>query len=178
MNIAIPRPLIFSAIAIEISCLAFSMLGNLRQNIPIFLAFYFFAFAAYALSIPVWTGKLGRENPSRFPAVFCTACALAFRLTLLFAEPSLSDDIYRYMWDGRVQSHGLNPYSHPPEAKELELLRDKYYEGVNHKEVRTIYPPFAQVFFCSWTAFPVPLFFSRLPLPRLISAQGSSFSFS
>jgi hypothetical protein len=174
---AVSRSLIFPAIAIEISCTAFSLLGNLRANIPLFLAFYFFAFVAYALTIPVWLGEGGKQNFTRASAIFCVACALAFRITLLIAEPSLSDDIYRYLWDGKVQSHGLNPYSYPPEARELEFLRDFYYEGVNHKGVRTIYPPFAQFFFCSWMSFLIPLSSSRLPLPRLISSPGSSSSF-
>ena len=45
--------------------------------------------------------------------------AAAMRLVLLFSEPSLSSDIYRYVWDGRVQAAGINPYAHAPAANEL-----------------------------------------------------------
>lgn len=175
---AVLRSLLFPAIAIEISCIAFSLLGNLRAKIPLFLAFYFFAFVGYALTIPVWLDEEGKENFTRASAIFCLVCALAFRITLLSAQPTLSDDIYRYMWDGKVQSHGLNPYSYPPEAGELEFLRDSYYEGVNHKGVRTIYPPLAQIFFCSSTDVPTPLSSSRLSLPRSIYSPDSFSSFS
>ncbi|MEW6755300.1 MAG: glycosyltransferase 87 family protein [Candidatus Latescibacterota bacterium] len=75
------------------------------------------------------------------------ACGLVFRLTLLPSTPSLSDDIYRYIWDGRVQRLGINPYHHAPSAPELAFLRDELYDGINHKDVPTIYPPLAQVFF-------------------------------
>jgi hypothetical protein len=38
------------------------------------------------------------------------ASAVLFRLVLLPAEPSLSDDVYRYQWDGRIQRAHLDPY--------------------------------------------------------------------
>ena len=46
------------------------------------------------------------------------------RLALLFVEPYLSTDIYRYIWDGRVQAAGINPYRFVPNAPELAQLRD------------------------------------------------------
>ena len=46
------------------------------------------------------------------------------RLALLFVEPYLSTDIYRYVWDGRVQAAGINPYRYMPIAPELAHLRD------------------------------------------------------
>ena len=43
-----------------------------------------------------------------------------FRLSLLFFPPYLSDDIYRYVWDGRVQAAGINPYRYIPADAALE----------------------------------------------------------
>ncbi len=138
------KKLIFSALIIELSCIAIACLGNLREHIPNFLIVYFIAFTAYCLAIPLW---MAGKKKNRFAVVFCCLGAVFFRITLFTAEPSLSDDIYRYLWDGKVQSNGLNPYLYPPDAEELEFLRDEYHEGVNHKDIKTIYPPFAQVFF-------------------------------
>lgn len=73
--------------------------------------------------------------------------ALLFRLTLVGAAPSLSDDVYRYLWDGRVQAAGINPYAFPPDADELTPLRDADWARVNHREVATVYPPLAQGLF-------------------------------
>lgn len=74
--------------------------------------------------------------------------SVIFRLTLLFSTPSLSQDIYRYVWDGKVASEGINPYQHPPDAQELNSLRDdEIHPKVNHKEIPTIYPPAAQIVF-------------------------------
>ena len=46
--------------------------------------------------------------------------AILFRVVLLPCVPFLSDDIYRYLWDGHVQLAGINPYLYPPDAPELE----------------------------------------------------------
>jgi len=74
--------------------------------------------------------------------------AVLFRLTLVMSTPSLSDDIYRYVWDGRVAGSGVNPYQYPPAAPELADLReDEIYPRINHKEIPTIYPPVMQFLF-------------------------------
>jgi hypothetical protein len=72
--------------------------------------------------------------------------AALFRLSILFSPPYLSDDIYRYIWDGRVQSAGINPYRYIPADKSLTQLRDdKIYPKINRRDyARTIYPPVAQ----------------------------------
>lgn len=75
------------------------------------------------------------------------AVGLAARLVLLPAEPHFSDDVYRFLWDGWVSLHGVNPYLHPPDAAELDPLRTAWHTLVNHPSVRTIYPPAAQAVF-------------------------------
>ncbi|MBA2297480.1 MAG: DUF2029 domain-containing protein, partial [Actinobacteria bacterium] len=74
--------------------------------------------------------------------------AVTARLVLAVDPPTLSDDAYRYVWDGRVQAAGINPYRFPPRSLELKQLRDEaIYEQVNRKFAPTIYPPAAQGFF-------------------------------
>jgi alpha-1,6-mannosyltransferase len=72
--------------------------------------------------------------------------AVLFRLSILFSPPYLSDDIYRYVWDGRVQAAGINPYRYIPANPSLGQLRDdKIYPKINRREyAHTIYPPAAQ----------------------------------
>ncbi len=73
--------------------------------------------------------------------VFC-------RLLLLPLEPVLSDDIFRYIWEGRVSAAGFNPFAFAPDAIDLNYLRDtEIWPKVNHPDVPTIYPPFAQYLF-------------------------------
>lgn len=75
--------------------------------------------------------------------------AIVLRGALLTLEPLLSTDIYRYIWDGRVQAAGLNPYRYIPADPTLAALRDTaIYPNINRVDYAvTIYPPVAQVFF-------------------------------
>jgi alpha-1,6-mannosyltransferase len=76
--------------------------------------------------------------------------ALATRLVLVSGEPYASSDIYRYVWDGRVQTHGINPYRYAPQADALTPLRDSaIYPFINRRWVPTIYPPVAQFTFAA-----------------------------
>jgi len=77
-----------------------------------------------------------------------------FRLILVPLDPPrLSTDIYRYIWDGRLQGAGINPYLYVPVDPQLAGLRDdSIYPNINRKEyAHTIYPPVAQIFFFSVT---------------------------
>ena len=75
--------------------------------------------------------------------------ALAMRLLTLTAPPVLSSDIYRYVWDGRVQLAGVNPYRYMPSADELAFLRDDaVYSHINRGDyAHSVYPPAAQAIF-------------------------------
>jgi hypothetical protein len=74
--------------------------------------------------------------------------ALAMRLILLPGWP-VSTDIFRYVWDGRVQGAGINPYLHLPADAALNDLRDTaIFSHINRGDYApTIYPPTAQLFF-------------------------------
>jgi hypothetical protein len=90
-----------------------------------------------------------RARPSNSTVLIAIAFAVIFRASILFAPPYLSDDIYRYVWDGRVQAAGINPYRYIPAAPELAQLRDEaIYPKINRRDwAKTIYPPVAQVVF-------------------------------
>jgi alpha-1,6-mannosyltransferase len=74
--------------------------------------------------------------------------ALAMRLILLPGTP-ISTDVFRYVWDGRVQAAGINPYLHVPDDGALAGLRDgTIYPYINRSDYApTIYPPASQVVF-------------------------------
>jgi hypothetical protein len=70
--------------------------------------------------------------------------AVATRAALFPVTPSLSGDLFRYVWEGRVVVSGGNPYRQSPLDPRLEPLRDRtVYPQINHKELATIYPPLA-----------------------------------
>jgi len=73
--------------------------------------------------------------------------AALFRLLFVALPPMLSDDIYRYVWEGRVQNAGFDPFVLAPNAPELAALRDADWVRINHPEYTAIYPPLAQLAF-------------------------------
>lgn len=75
--------------------------------------------------------------------------AVALRAVLWVTPPFLSTDVFRYVWDGRVQAAGINPYRFLPVDPALAPLRDQdVYPLINRPEyARTIYPPAAQLVF-------------------------------
>jgi alpha-1,6-mannosyltransferase len=91
------------------------------------------------------------RRPSPLWLIILVAAVL--RAPPLLAPPYLSDDVYRYVWDGRVQAAGVNPYRHIPAAPALEPLRDeRIYPRINRRTyAATIYPPAAQLAFLATT---------------------------
>ena len=86
--------------------------------------------------------------------------ALVTRLIALAGPPFLSSDIYRYVWDGRVQAAGINPYRYIPDAPALAPLRDAaIYPHIGRRDTaRTIYPPVAQMLFFGVTRIGATIF--------------------
>ena len=89
-----------------------------------------------------------RRLPLRGALAIIVLVALASRLVFVAQAPTISDDIYRYVWDGRIQAAGLNPYRYVPADPALTDYRDEaIYPFINRKAVPTIYPPVAQGLF-------------------------------
>ncbi len=90
-----------------------------------------------------------KQPVNRWTLWIIVAFAVLCRMTLLTPEPYLSSDIYRYVWDGMVQHHGVNPYRYFPGNEHLKALRDDdIFPNINRRDYApTIYPPVAQIFF-------------------------------
>ncbi|MCB9231295.1 MAG: methyltransferase domain-containing protein [Bacteroidia bacterium] len=80
-----------------------------------------------------------------------SALGIAIRFALIFALPALSDDFYRFVWDGRLMEAGLNPYSHLPSeliaGNQVAGLTPELFAQLNSKEYFSVYPPFLQWIF-------------------------------
>ncbi len=90
-----------------------------------------------------------RRPARRHDLAVILVAAMVMRGLALTPEPNLSTDAYRYVWDGRVQAAGINPYLYVPADPRLAHLRDTtIYPNINQKErAVTIYPPAAQMVF-------------------------------
>jgi len=116
--------------------------GDLRQHLPLFLAGHA---VLLALMLIAWRA-VARGGPAAFRAMLLAA--VVFRLIAAAATPSLSDDVYRYVWDGRVQIAGHHPYKFAPsDPMRADLREGEIYPKINHPEIPTIYPPLAELVF-------------------------------
>ncbi len=114
-----------------------------------------------------------RKAPRRTSVALILLGGIAIQLAAVSAGPQESDDLYRYIWDGRVQAAGIDPYAYVPTARQLVGLRDEFlwHPGADHclsaayvsehpaadlvagctlinrPAVPTIYPPVAEAYF-------------------------------
>jgi len=122
----------------------FSRRGELPFIVPLSIAGI-----AYLLAI--------RElfSASEFPRrviFFGLALAALWHFQFLRMSPGLDDDVHRYVWDGRVQRLGYNPYILIPNDPSLAGLHTSETRTLNNSEVPSPYPPGAQLFFRAVTA--------------------------
>ncbi|MCG6925712.1 MAG: glycosyltransferase 87 family protein [Acidobacteria bacterium] len=104
------------------------------------LALYGAAFVAYLVALVASRGL------SRRGLLLALGVALVWRAALVVAPP-FNDDINRYVWEGRIQQHGGNPFkwSDRPTMERWAPLRDEVWDGMNHRHMPAIYPPLFQL---------------------------------
>jgi alpha-1,6-mannosyltransferase len=135
--------------------LALYLAGNLwqpplpRTYQPLFLAWLSALFLPYLAAVAMVRRGMAARHARSLPVIL--TLALLFRGSLLWTTPGfLSDDIYRYSWDGLVQQAGVNPYLYPPASPALAFLRDGViFPMLNRPWAPTIYPPGAQACFAA-----------------------------
>jgi hypothetical protein len=117
------------------------LLGDLRQHTARFLALFGLAGLAYALA----AARVLRASEGSCPLWLILVGAVLFRGTLLASTPpTLSDDVYRYIWDGRMAAVGINPYAHAVNSPFLDSFASPQRDLVNHPEMASPYLPAAQ----------------------------------
>jgi alpha-1,6-mannosyltransferase len=116
------------------------------------------------LSFIIWLAVAGiayllamRElfSTPRFPRrviVIGLGLTAVWHLLFLLKAPGLDDDIHRYVWDGRVQRLGYNPYILVPSDPALAALHTPETRTLNHPDMPSPYPAGAQLFFRGVTA--------------------------
>ena len=119
-----------------------------RNDLDVFITLALAQGGVYLVA--VWVVLKEGRFPGLIPVL---VFALLLRMAALATPPYLSDDIYRYIWDGRVQAAGINPYRFVPESRELLALRDgEIYPRINRRGYApTIYPPLAEALFLAGT---------------------------
>ena len=116
--------------------------GDLLQHAWRLWAFYGLSLGGFGLLATAATS---------LPLRGALVAAVLLRVVFLPVTPSLSDDVYRYLWDGQVQRAGTSPYLYAPADPRLDGVQAAAGAGlralVNHPRLRTVYPPLAEELF-------------------------------
>jgi alpha-1,6-mannosyltransferase len=115
-----------------------------RLGTPLFFVCAAVAAAAYAVMLAaVW------RRPAAPRSLFVAAVlfAVAFRIVLAVPPVNRDNDMIRYLWDGRVQTLGINPYAVRPADPEVAFTHTDETRDMPSARARTPYPPAAQLFF-------------------------------
>lgn len=104
------------------------------------------------LSIIGWIGSFLLIQNYKAKNIFLwLLLGIFLKLTLLFSTPQLSDDYYRFFWDGNLVANGENPYLNTPleygHNNELSNFQEELYDGMNSKQYFAVYLPFNQIIF-------------------------------
>ncbi len=161
--------LILAAILTEIFYLILAFNSEGKEGIPLYMFVYFEAFLIFFFPwliikrvsfnektnseiLKLFSKIISINSDEQFKLklpLFIIVTGLLFRLTLFPSSPSTSDDVYRYVWEGKVVVNGFNPFTTPPNSNVLSSLQDSNYTKVTYKNIPAIYPPFSQLVFAT-----------------------------
>jgi hypothetical protein len=151
---SVATPLAILALGTGSACLYFwgRDLHRFTQWVAAYLFLFIGQLAFYSLACVIvlrWSGpKTRMAKWATLAAIIFFA--ITFRAMLVTQRPYLSADVYRYVWDGHVQTSGINPYRYAPGDPELTALRDDViYPNISDEDQRWLspYPPAAQMVF-------------------------------
>ena len=141
MNSSVPRHLIPHRLltgGTVLALLTCPLLASSPQTWPGLVALVFVSSAGVVL--------LWQRDPLTTEQVLWGAVLL--RIAFLPLLPGLTDDLYRYVWDGWMQVEGINPYRYAPNADALSAFQEApVYEALNSKPYYSVYPPLSQFIF-------------------------------
>lgn len=112
-----------------------------RSNFSLLISLYSTLFIIYFL-------LLNYKNLFNFKVLL--AAGILFRFCLIFSIPALSDDFYRFVWDGHIQELGFNPFDYSPQAlltHSNDLFLNQLFPLLNSPDYFSVYPQFCQILF-------------------------------
>jgi alpha-1,6-mannosyltransferase len=136
-------PIVIAGLALLALYTRLALTPNAVKQVYLYLGLFGLAFAIYIPCV-LWARKLDMDARSVWLVI---GFAIAFRAVFIGAWPTISTDFYRYVWDGRVQSAGINPYEYCPSSPRMATLRKQYPHRINYPGWKSPYPPGAQLVF-------------------------------
>jgi len=127
------------SVGISLISISVILLGYILQRGDFSLLIAFFTLGCSGVCI------LSKLNFSFKSLLFI---GIAFRITLIFSVPILSDDYFRFLWDGFLSNQGINPFEFKPtEITSLFIdnsFAQELYKGINTPNYYSIHPPVSQ----------------------------------
>lgn len=111
--------------------------SNFIQLISVYTSLFIIAFIIYK-----------KDNQDNFRVLLMSG--ILFRFCLIFSIPALSDDFYRFVWDGRIQQLGFNPFDYTPAQiikQQYDPLLNKIFPYLNSPDYYSVYPQVCQSIF-------------------------------
>ncbi len=156
-NASLQKPLLLYFLLL-LSGIVYFWLGyqTARENFLQVILLFTFLFAVYFVTVKFFSIIYFKQ---------LLIAGILFRIMLLFSLPNLSDDVYRFIWDGRLAANGINPFSHLPteiiQMPPVNGITKELFGQLNSPDYYTIYPPVLQgVFWLTAKLFPVNVFAS------------------
>lgn len=130
------------------------MQADLRLAVPTLIGV-----TAGVIGLLAVTLHAGEKEAVNWSPLTIMIVAALLRFLFLLRQPELSDDIYRYLWDGLQSLMGHKPYALAPADSQLQSeTLARLFENVNHPHLVTIYPPAAQLIFMAGSALGAGVF--------------------
>ena len=156
-NASLQKPLLLYFLLL-LSGIVYFWLGyqTARENFLQVILLFTFLFAVYFVTVKFFSIIYFKQ---------LLIAGILFRIMLLFSLPNLSDDVYRFIWDGRLAVNGINPFRYLP-AEILHMppvtgITKELFGQLNSPNYYTIYPPVLQgIFWLTAKLFPVNVFAS------------------
>ena len=121
------RQLILLALLLEVGFVCLRQLADLELKTVEFIAIQLVESLLYIVCCFLITRPTTGDAPTRRLMLLIWVAGIAFRLTVVGMDPTLSDDLNRYRWHGKLQAAGGNPYRETPADPRWESLRDATY---------------------------------------------------
>lgn len=137
------RVFAITAAGLLAACAALGWIPAIHESVGLRIAGYFILLPLGLGVVLLWPERL----EPRASVLLLLGIALLARLAML--PHPVDSDMNRYLWEGKLVRHGESPYAHTATAPEWQPLRDQYWEGMNQKDLRTIYPPLTQWVFAA-----------------------------
>ena len=136
---------LLAGVGITLCTLAMSTLEHFTIQGTRYLGLLLVAFLLYLLAIIFFYNR--HEPRSKLVLILIFTLALLQRAPLWGSQPTLSTDVWRYLWDGRLITLGVNPYAEPVNSTALDRYDTPLRARVDHDWMASPYPPAAQLVF-------------------------------